>query len=53
MKSSFHIPRSPTVPQPRRSTLVDSVDHQPGAAGGGRPAFMRCQSVAKPFTAEY
>src|SRR5262249_49034957 len=52
MKSSFQIPRSPTVPQPRRSTLVDSMITRPAPPAANPPAFMRCQSVAYPLTAE-
>ena len=29
MNASSHKPRSPTVPQPRRSTLVDSMNTRP------------------------
>src|SRR5262249_49489656 len=47
------MPRSPTVPQPRRSTLVDSMITRPAPPAANLPAFMRCQSVAKPLTAEY
>ena len=34
MNLSSQMPRSPTVPQPRRSTLVDFDDDEPRAAGG-------------------
>src|SRR5882757_4722122 len=52
-KASSQIPRSPTVPQPRRSTLVDSTTTRPAPPAANLPAFIRCQSVGKPFTAEY
>src|SRR5690348_12920260 len=51
--ASSHRPRSPTVPQPRRSTLVDSMMTRPAPPAAYRPAFIRCQSVAKPLIAEY
>jgi hypothetical protein len=51
--SSRHSPRSPTVPQPRRSTLVDSIITRPQPPTAKRPAFTRCQSVAKPSFAAY
>src|SRR3954453_9313060 len=47
------MPRSPTVPQPRRSTLVDSMITSPAPPAAERPAFIRCQSVAKPLSAAY
>jgi hypothetical protein len=47
------MPRSPTVPQPRRSTLVDSTTTRPAPPAANLPAFITCQSVGKPFTAEY
>jgi hypothetical protein len=53
MNSSFHNPRSPTVPQPRRSTLVDSIITSPQPPTAKRPAFTRCQSVANPSRAAY
>ena len=53
MKASSQMPRSPTVPQPRRSTLVDSTTTRPAPPAANLPAFIRCQSVGKPFTAEY
>ena len=43
--------RSPTVPQPRRSTLVE-FDERASPAPSRRPnfpAFIKCQSVGKPF----
>src|SRR5213596_1646970 len=52
-KTSSHMPRSPKVPQPRRSTLVDSTTTRPAPPAANLPAFIRCQSVGKPFTAEY
>src|SRR6201996_2447780 len=52
-KASSQMPRSPTVPQPRRSTLVDSTTTSPAPPAANLPAFIRCQSVGKPFTAEY
>src|SRR5215831_5729060 len=52
-KASSQMPRSPTVPQPRRSTLVDSTTTRPAPPAANLPAFIRCQSVGKPFTAEY
>src|SRR5882757_83500 len=52
-KASSQIPRSPTVPQPRRSTLVDSTTTRPAPPAANFPAFIRCQSVGNPFTAEY
>src|SRR6516225_834305 len=52
-KASSQMPRSPTVPQPRRSTLVDSTTTRPAPPAANLPAFTRCQSVGKPFTAEY
>src|SRR5260370_3641501 len=53
MKASSQRPRAPTVPQPRRSTLVDSTTTRPAPPAANLPAFIRCQSVGKPFTAEY
>ncbi len=50
---SSQIPRSPTVPQPRRSTFVDSTTTRPAPPAANFPAFIRCQSVGNPFTAEY
>src|SRR5882762_5767211 len=47
------MPRSPSVPQPRRSTLVDSTTTRPAPPAANLPAFIRCQSVGNPFTAEY
>src|SRR5437016_11824254 len=52
-KASSQMPRSPTVPQPRRSTLVDSTITRPAPPAANLPAFIRCQSVGNPFTAEY
>src|SRR5215831_2464978 len=52
-KTSSQMPRSPTVPQPRRSTLVDSTITSPAPPAANLPAFIRCQSVGNPFTAEY
>src|SRR5262249_27991126 len=52
-KASSQMPRSPNVPQPRRSTLVDSTTTRPAPPAANLPAFIRCQSVGKPFTAEY
>src|SRR5260221_11370837 len=52
-KASSQMPRSPAVPQPRRSTLVDSTTTSPAPPAANLPAFIRCQSVGKPFTAEY
>jgi hypothetical protein len=52
-KASSQMPRSPTVPQPRRSTLVDSTTTRPAPPAANLPAFTRCQSVGNPFTAEY
>ncbi len=37
MKSSFHRPVSPTVPQPRRSTLVLSMITSPAPPAAKRP----------------
>src|SRR5499427_2189288 len=53
MNASSQMPRSPMVPQPRRSTLVDSTITRPAPPAANLPAFIRCQSVGKPFTAEY
>jgi len=53
MKSSCHSPRSPTVPQPRRSTLVDSTNTRPAPPVANLPKFTKCQSVGNPFTAAY
>ena len=53
MNASSQRPRSPTVPQPLRRTFVDSTKTRPAPPAAYRPAFMRCQSVACPFTAEY
>jgi hypothetical protein len=39
--------------QPRRSTFVDSTTTRPAPPAANLPAFIRCQSVGKPFTAEY
>src|SRR5258708_3398378 len=50
---SSQMPRSPTVPQPRRSTLVDSTTTSPAPPAANLPAFIRCQSVGNPFAAEY
>jgi hypothetical protein len=50
---SSQMPRSPTVPQPRRSTLVDSTTTSPAPPAANFPAFIKCQSVGNPFTAEY
>src|SRR5882757_11434211 len=52
-KASSQMPRSPMVPQPRRSTLVDSTTTRPAPPAANFPAFIRCQSVGNPFTAEY
>ena len=52
-KASSQMPRSPTVPQPRRSTLVDSTTTRPAPPAANLPAFIRCQSVGKPLMAEY
>src|SRR5450755_2636108 len=52
-KASSQMQRSPTVPQPRRSTLVDSTTTRPAPPAANLPAFIRCQSVGNPFTAEY
>src|ERR1700712_3483894 len=47
------MPRSPSVPQPRRSTFVDSTTTRPAPPAANLPAFIRCQSVGYPFNAEY
>src|SRR5262249_44643017 len=47
MKASSQMPRSPMVPQPRRSTLVDSTTTRPAPPAANLPAFIRCQSVGK------
>src|SRR3569833_3287726 len=52
-KLSSQMPRSPNVPQPRRSTLVDSITTRPAPPAANLPAFIRCQSVGYPFSAEY
>src|SRR3954447_8807466 len=52
-KPSSQMPRSPRVPQPRRSTFVDSMMTRPAPPAANLPAFIRCQSVGYPFTAEY
>ena len=36
-----------------RATLVDSTTTRPAPPAANLPAFIRCQSVGKPFTAEY
>ena len=53
MNLSSHRPVSPTVPQPLRATLVDSMMTRPAPPCAYLPALTRCQSVAKPSTAEY
>src|SRR6185437_10784878 len=53
MNASFHNPVSPTVPQPLRATFVDSMMTRPAPPWAYFPALTRCQSVAKPSTAEY
>src|SRR5260221_6016237 len=53
INASAQIPRSPTVPQARRSTFVDSPTTRPAPPAANFPAFIRCQSVGNPFTAEY
>jgi len=52
-KASSQMPRSPTVPQPRRSTwsIPPPRGRRPPAAN--LPAFIKCQSVGKPLIAEY
>jgi hypothetical protein len=37
----------------RRSTFVDSTTTSPAPPAANLPAFIRCQSVGKPFRAEY
>ena len=53
MNLSSQSPVSPTVPQPFRATLVDSIITKPAPPAAYLPAFIRCQSVAKPFSAAY
>ena len=53
MKLSSHSAVSPTVPQPLRATFVDSIMTSPAPPAAYRPAFMRCQSVGWPRSAEY
>nr|WP_211106792.1 hypothetical protein [Azospirillum sp. INR13] len=52
-KRSSHRARSPTVPQPRRSTVVPSWKTSPAPPAAKRPRFIRCQSVGKPSIPQY
>src|SRR5579864_7095529 len=53
MNASSQRPRSPIVPQPRRSTLVDSTITRPAPPTAKRPTFIKCQGVGNPCTPEY
>ncbi len=53
MKSSFQMPRSRGVPQPRACTFVDSRNTRPAPPVAKRPRFTRCQSDTNPLTPAY